>query len=94
MERATKDEVNAQLSAVQAQLQQVQEAHLSSEAERRQLSQRMERELKQAQEVGERAQQVRGEGEAELGRVQALLQSLQADNREQVSSYQFPKHLP
>ena len=89
LERATKDEMYAQISAVQSQLQQEQEARLADNSERVQLRQRLvdiEQELEQAKDIGTRAEGLCGEREAELGRVQALLQALESDNKEQVSS--------
>ena len=88
LERATKDEMYAQISAVQSQLQQEQEARLADNSERVQLRQRLvdiEQELEQAKNISTRAEGLCGEREAELGRVQALLQALESDNKEQVS---------
>ena len=83
MERATKDEMVGRLSEVQGQLEESQEARGADAAERRRLRQRLE-ECERELERGRRAGEARGERDAELGRVQALLQSLEADNREQV----------
>ena len=77
MERATKDEIVGQLSEVQGQLEESQEARGADAAERRQRLEESERELERERRAGE------NKG-VELGRVQALLQSLEADNREQV----------
>ena len=78
----------AQISAVQSQLQQEQEARLADNSERVQLRQRLvdiEQELEQAKDIGTRADGLCGERDAELERVQALLQALESDNKEQVS---------
>ena len=80
MERATKDEMVGRLSEVQGQLEESQEARGADAAERRQLRQRLE-ESERELERGRREEEAK---EAKLGRVQALLQSLEADNREQV----------
>ena len=80
MERATKDEIVGRLSEVQGQLEESQEARGADTAERRRLRQRLE-ESERELERGRRAGENKG---VELGRVQALLQSLEADNREQV----------
>lgn len=82
--------MRAQLSAVQNRLQQEQEARLADNSERMQLRQRLdniELELKQAHDVSRRAERVCREREAELGRVQAHLQALETDNREQASLF-------
>jgi chromosome segregation ATPase len=83
LERATKDEMVARLSEVQGQLEESEEARGADAAERRRLRQRLE-ECERELERGRRAEEARGEKEAELGRMQALLQSLEVDNREQV----------
>ena len=82
LERATKDEMYAQISAVQSQLQQEQEARLADNSERVQLRQRLvdiEQELEQAKDISTRAEGLCGEREAELGRVQALLEALESE---------------
>ncbi|CAI7993242.1 hypothetical protein GBAR_LOCUS1227, partial [Geodia barretti] len=86
VERATKDEMVGRLSEVQGQLEESQEARGADAAERRRLRQRLE-ECERELERGRRAGEARGERDAELGRVQALLQSLEADNREQGEHY-------
>ena len=83
LERTTKDEVTAQLSEVQSQLQQSEKARQTEAVEKRQMKVKLvdcQRELERVM----RAEETSGEREAELDRVQALLQSLEADNREQV----------
>ena len=87
MERATRDEVNSQLSAAQDQLRQTQQRRQSESREREGLRARVEEcegELKRVREEGRRAEEVCRQRETELGRVQALLHSLETDNREQV----------
>ena len=72
----------AQISAVQSQLQQEQEARLADNSERVQLRQRLvdiEQELEQAKDISTRAEGLCGEREAELGRVQALLEALESE---------------
>ena len=68
MERATKDEMVAWLSEVQGQLEESEEARGADAAERRRLRQRLE-ECERELERGRRAEEARGEKEAELGRV-------------------------
>ena len=83
LERTTKDEVIAQLSEVQSQLQQSEKARQTEAVEKRQMKVKLvdcQRELERVR----RAEETSGEREAELDRVQTLLQSLEADNREQV----------
>ena len=87
MERATRDEVNSQLSAAQDQLHQTQQRRQSESREREGLRARAEEcegELERVREEGRRAEEVCRQRETELGRVQALLHSLETDNREQV----------
>ena len=83
LERGTKDEMVAQLCEVQSQLQDSEEERGAEAAERRQLHVRLE-EAQRELERGRRAEEVGQQREVELDRVQAILQSLEADNREQV----------
>ena len=85
MERATKNEVCTQLSEVQSQLRQSEEARQADKAQIRQLRERMgerERELVRVREEGRKAEESGRDRETEL---RAHLQALETDSREQVS---------
>ena len=76
MERATRDEVCAQLSSVQDQLQQREQERQSERTESQRLRLRLEeceRELQRLNEEGNRRE--------------ALIHSLETDNKEQVCDY-------
>ena len=78
-----------QLSSVEKQLHEAQEARQADLAEKRQIALSIEcgrKELKRLHESTRRVEEECAEKEAELKRFQGLLQAMEADNKEKVNS--------
>ena len=89
--RATLEAVSCRAAQLERELRQQTEgtrhAHQAEGGRLRLRLEDCERELERLTGEGRRTEEVGREREAELGRVQALLQSLETDNREQVQLY-------